>query len=77
MTKINLILIKYCQVNVYFNWNLINRDEDDNKFVDCAIAGNSYVIITNDKHYNVFKSIEFPPIKVMNIIEFSQMINCM
>ena len=25
-------------INVYYNWNLIDVDKDDNKFVDCGIA---------------------------------------
>ena len=27
-----------CLVSVYFEFNLIQEDPDDNKFVDCAIA---------------------------------------
>ena len=41
--------------DVYFNWNMIEADKDDNKFVDCAIAGNADFIVTNDKHFNVVK----------------------
>ena len=26
-------------VNVYYNWKLISKDEDVNKYVDCAVAG--------------------------------------
>jgi predicted nucleic acid-binding protein len=32
-------------ITPYFNWSLINADTDDNKFVDCAIAGNADYII--------------------------------
>lgn len=28
-------------LNPYFRWNLIHNDPDDNKFADCAIAGNA------------------------------------
>jgi uncharacterized protein len=34
----------------YF-WNLIHQDQDDNKYVDCAIAANADFIITNDGHF--------------------------
>ncbi len=30
----------------FYHWNLINQDEDDNKFVDCAVAGNAHYIVT-------------------------------
>src|SRR4030042_3114857 len=39
------------KTNIYFNWNLISVDPDDNKFFDCAIAGNADYIVTNDKHF--------------------------
>lgn len=29
----------------YFYFNLIRKDEDDNKFSDCAIASNAYAIV--------------------------------
>lgn len=31
----------------YFRWRLIVADPDDDKFVDCAIAGNADFIVTN------------------------------
>ncbi|MCY4000611.1 MAG: putative toxin-antitoxin system toxin component, PIN family [Bacteroidetes bacterium] len=37
-------------INLYYRWNLIHNDWDDNKFIDCAIAGNADCIVTNDKH---------------------------
>ena len=54
----------------YFRWNLIKNDPDDNKFTDCAIASNSHFIVTNDKHFNVLKTIKFPKMNVINIHEF-------
>jgi len=36
-----LLLPNVIQVNVYYNWNLIQNDRDDDKFVDCAIASNA------------------------------------
>ncbi|TAG57783.1 MAG: PIN domain-containing protein [Cytophagales bacterium] len=32
---------------IYFNWLLIQSDNDDNKFVDAYIAGQAEFIITN------------------------------
>lgn len=52
-------------VTVYFRWNLIAADADDNKFSDCAVAGNADYLVTNDAHFNVLKSISFPKIEVI------------
>lgn len=57
-------------VNPYYNWNLITRDPDDNKFVDGAVSGNVDYLVTNDKHFNILKEVEFPPINVINLDEF-------
>lgn len=34
----------------YFRWDLIKKDPDDNKFVDCAIVSNAKYIVTQDRH---------------------------
>jgi len=60
--------------DIFFKWQLIEIDKDDNKFVDCAIAGNSDYIVTNDRHFNVLKSIGFPPINVITIDEFVEIL---
>lgn len=56
--------------DIFFKWQLIEIDKDDNKFVDCSIAGNADYLVTNDTHFNVLKSIEFPPITIINSDEF-------
>jgi uncharacterized protein len=53
-----------------FAWNLITLDPDDNKFVDCAIAANADFIITNDKHFDVLKTIDFPIVNTLTLQEF-------
>ena len=58
------------KTEVYYKWGLIEVDNDDNKFVDCAIASNADFIVTSDKHFNVLKKIEFPRVKVVSIDEF-------
>lgn len=62
------------KTEVYFRWNLIKVDKDDNKFVDCAIAGNAKFIVTNDKHFNILKDIEFPKIEIISSKDFLKMI---
>ena len=34
-------------ITPFYNFNLIEADKDDNKFVDCAIAANAKCIVTN------------------------------
>jgi len=65
-----LLLPNVIRVNVYYNWNLIQNDRDDDKFVDCAIASNADAIVTNDKHFNILENISFPSVKIMNVSEF-------
>ncbi len=42
-----LLLPNVIKANVYYNWNLMQNDRDDDKFVDCAIASNANAIITH------------------------------
>jgi predicted nucleic acid-binding protein len=63
------------KVTVFFNWNLITADPDDNKFVDCFISAGTQYIVTNDKHFNVLKEIAFPKIQVINIKTFKNIIS--
>lgn len=57
-------------VNKYYQWNLIHQDPDDNKFVDCAIACNADYLVTEDRHFNVLKEVQFPKVAVIGIAEF-------
>ena len=54
----------------YFKWNLIEQDADDNKFADLSIAGNADYLVTNDKHFNVLKSVEFPKVNIITLDDF-------
>ncbi len=57
-----------------FHWQLIYADPDDDKFVDCAIAGNGDFIVTNDRHFNVLKNIQFPRVEILTIDEFQKIL---
>lgn len=48
---------------VYFYWRLL-YDEDDNKFVDCAIAAGVDYLITHDKDFNILKQADFPKVNI-------------
>lgn len=58
------------KVDIYFNFGLIAADASDNKFVDCAVASNADCIVSNDKHFQSLKKIEFPTINVRTLSEF-------
>lgn len=60
-------------IKVYFHWNLL-KDEDDNKFVDCGIAGNADYIITHDKDFIILKQVAFPKVNTIKIDEFEKLL---
>ncbi|GHT38828.1 hypothetical protein FACS189437_00590 [Bacteroidia bacterium] len=58
----------------YYKWNLIFADTDDNKFADCALNAGADFIVTNDKHFNILKEIDFPRINVIDIETFKTLL---
>ena len=58
----------------YFKFNLIQADPDDNKFVDCAVCANAKFIVTEDKHFQILKNIEFPKVDIITLDEIIQII---
>nr|WP_299423279.1 putative toxin-antitoxin system toxin component, PIN family [uncultured Emticicia sp.] len=60
------------EIQVYFQWSIIQTDSDDNKFVDCAIAGNVDFLISNDKHFSILKTIDFPKLNLLRLEEFEE-----
>jgi predicted nucleic acid-binding protein len=69
------MLVNVVRTEIFFNWGLIKDDDDDNKFVDCAIAASAKYIVSNDKHFRVLKEIDFPKIDVIGIEEFLESLN--
>ena len=59
-------------IRVYFRFELIQADPDDNKFVDCAIKANAKYIVSEDHHFDVLKTIDFPSVNVLGINDFLQ-----
>ena len=55
---------------IYYQFNLIAEDDDDNKFVDCAIATNAHCLVSNDKHFQILKQIDFPKLNLFSLDEF-------
>ena len=53
----------------FFNFNLIENDPDDNKFVDCAVSAGAKFIVTEDRHFNVLKKIDFPKVEIIGLVD--------
>lgn len=60
------------RVSPTFFFNLIKADPDDNKFVDCAVCGNAEYIVSNDTHFKILDTIDFPKVNVLRIEEYNR-----
>lgn len=63
------------QVLVHFNWQLISKDDDDNKFIDTYIAVGADLLISNDSSITSLKANVFPPFNILTLQEFSNFLN--
>lgn len=61
-------------VTPYYKMHLIQSDEDDNKFVDCAFTAGASCIVSNDAHFKILNEINFPKIFVLKIKEFTDLL---
>jgi uncharacterized protein len=68
------LLDNVVKTEVYFQLNIISADADDNKFVDCAFAANVNFIVTEDKHFNILKTVTFPSINVITLDAFKEIL---
>lgn len=59
-------------VTPFYHFDLIKSDPDDNKFVDCAVAGNAKYIVTEDHHYDILKQIDFPKVEIIKLDAYLQ-----
>lgn len=53
----------------YFVWS-IALDPDDNKFSDLALSINALCLVTYDRGFNVFKTLDFPTLTIVTPAEF-------
>jgi putative PIN family toxin of toxin-antitoxin system len=60
---------------IYYHWNLISTDPDDNKFADCAVSANAHYLVSNDKHFRVLAKVGFPKIEVLTMEAFEAIFN--
>ncbi len=60
--------------HIYYKWQAIIADPDDNKFFDIAVSCNADYLVTNDAHFNVVKNLEFPKVNVCSIETFLEIV---
>ncbi len=71
--KLILLILNKSNVSFiepHFRLNLIAEDPDDNKFVDCAFAANADYLISNDAHFRILNSIQFPHLNLLTMEQF-------
>lgn len=61
-------------IHIYYEWNAITADPDDNKFFDAAVAANANYLVTNDAHFNEAKKLSFPKVNIVTPDAFLQLL---
>lgn len=61
-------------VSIYYDFNLL-KDQDDNKFVNCAIAAQADYIVTHDSDFNLLKKIDFPKVNCIDSASFKKFLS--
>jgi len=59
---------------IYYKWDVIKGDPDDNKFFDIAVAAHADYIVTNDAHFNSAKLLAFPSVKIISAEDFLKVV---
>lgn len=59
---------------IYYCWQAITSDRDDNKFFDTSVAANADYLVTNDGHFNEAKRLTFPKVNIVSADEFLQIL---
>jgi len=70
-----LLLPNVEEVTPHDKWKLIEADPDDDKFVDCAVAYGADYLVTNDKHFRVLQTVDFPPVSVISLSAFEKVLD--
>jgi uncharacterized protein len=63
------------EMHVYYNWQLVSKNEDDNKFADAYIAANADFLVSNNRVIRQLKSTSFPPMNILTLQEFSNLLS--
>ena len=60
--------------SVFYNFQLVAGDEDDNKFADTYLSSNADILVSNDAQLLALGKNVYPPIKVMTLQKFNELI---
>ena len=60
-------------IHKHYYWQLVEKDPDDNKFIDCAIAAQAKYLISNDKHLTVLNDHEYFGITLLKLENFKKL----
>ena len=60
------------KTEIFYRWQLITADPNDNKFTDTAISSAADYIVTNDAHFRVLREIPFPSLTVLSVQAFME-----
>ena len=61
-------------ITTYYKFRLL-KDEDDDKFVDCAIAANASFIVSHDSDFKILEQIDFPKVEVIDTYTFKTILD--
>lgn len=62
------------RVEPTYRFNLITADTDDNKYIDCAITCGATFVVSNDKHFDILDTIDWPKVIRLKLPEFATLI---
>ena len=60
---------------VFFNFNMIHQDADDNKFADLYVSSNADILVSNDAKLLALNKSDFPKFQVIKLQEFSAILS--
>jgi uncharacterized protein len=59
---------------IYYNFLLVQKDPDDNKFVDAYIVAGADWLVSNDKDLLALRGLGYPAINVITLQDFSDVL---
>ena len=74
LTELLTVLPNVRLKKIFYNWHITFNDPDDNKFVDCYIAAGADYLVSNDRHFSVLKPDDFPPVQVIGMEAFMEVL---
>lgn len=61
-------------VQKYYQWNIVESDPDDNKFVDCAVASGANYIVSEDTRFKILNQYPYFKVKLLILADFEKLI---